>query len=156
MTSSSVLSELSKELGAVEVHDVDYDQTGSHLDVTVAGDGLRAAVQALEAKGFFLEDLTAVDYESHREVIYRFNVHQGPRRITIRVDAGDADAVETITDIYPAANWMERECNEFLGVSFQGHPDMRRLLLPEDTDFHPLRKDFVVPKEALAPEYHRD
>lgn len=156
MISSSALNELSKALGAAEVHATRYDRTGSHLDVTVAGDGLRAAAQTLQGRGFFLEDLTAVDHRTHREVVYRFNLYQGPCRVTIRAKADEADAVDTISDLYPLANWMERECHEFLGVTFKGHPDPRRLLLPEDSDFHPLRKDFVVPQEALAPEYHQD
>ena len=156
MISSNALSELSKALGSAEVHATHYDRTGSHLDVTLAGDGLRTAAQTLQGRGFYLEDLTAVDHRTHREAIYRFNLYEGPCRVTVRVKADMADAVDTVSDLYPGANWMERECHEFLGVTFKGTPDLRRLLLPEDSDFHPLRKDFVVPKEALAPEYHRD
>lgn len=156
MTSSNVSKELIEELAPVEVHDVDYTKAGSHVDVTVEPDQVHRVAEWLNGRGYFLEDLTAVDRGSLREMVYRFNQHIEAHRITIRVNLGPEDEVDTISDIYAAANWQERECHEFLGVKFKGHPDLRRLLLPEDADFFPLRKDFKVPPEALAPEYYQE
>ncbi len=156
MSSASASKELIEELAPLEVRDTDYGKTGSHVDVTVEPDKVRRSAELLNARGYFLEDLTAIDRVDHREVVYRFNQHIETHRITIRAGLGSEDEVDTISDIFAAANWQERECHEFLGVKFKGHPDLRRLLLPEDADFFPLRKDFKVPPEILAPEYHQE
>jgi len=156
VSSSSASKELIDELAPVKVHDTDYDKTGSHVDVTIEPDQVRKSAELLNARGYFLEDLTAVDRVEYREMVYRFNQHIEAHRITVRTKLGPEDEVDTISDIFTAANWQERECHEFLGVKFKGHPDLRRLLLPEDADFFPLRKDFKVPPEALAPEYHQE
>ena len=156
MTSNSVSQELIDKLEPVNVQDVDALNNGSHLDITIEAEKIRTAVEILSESKYFMEDLTAVDMGSYREMAYRFNQYSEPNRITIRVDLGPEDEIDSVQDIFSSADWLERECYEFLGVKFNGHPDLRNLLLPEDFDTHPLRKDFVVPKEALAPEYHKD
>jgi len=156
VTSLSASKELIEGLSPVEVHDTDYSKTGSHVDVTIEPDQIRKTAELLNARGYFLEDLTALDRIDYREMAYRFNQYIEPHRITIRAKLDPEDEVDTISDIFAAANWQERECHEFLGVKFKGHPDLRRLLLPEDADFFPLRKDFKVPPEILAPEYHQE
>ena len=156
MTSTSVSKELIEELDPIEVRDADHGRDGSHVDLRIDPGKVKDAARRLHDRGYFLEDLTAVDRISHREVVYRFNNYQGPDRITLRASAGDGDEIDTISDIHEGANWQERECFEFLGVTFKDHPNLIRLLLPEDSDFHPLRKDFEMPKEFQAPEYHQD
>lgn len=140
-------------LAPVSASQTDYAATGAHLDMTVAPEKARAAATEMRDRGYFLESLTAVDKISHRQVVYHFNTYIEPHRVVVRADLDASDTIDSIHDIYAGADWQERECHEFLGVVFTGHPDLRPLLLPEEADWHPLRKDFTVPPEALAPEY---
>ena len=64
-------------------------------------------------------------------------------RLKVRTDSDHA-VVETVSNVWPTANWHEREVFDLFGVRFEGHPDLRRILLPEDWEGHPLRKDFPV------------
>lgn len=78
------------------------------------------------------------------EVVYDY-VHFGTgRRVTVRASVPrELPELPTVSMIYPAAEWHEREARDFFGLAFVGHPDPTPLLLPEDADFHPLRKDFT-------------
>lgn len=105
-----------------------------------------------------LAELTAVDHwpaEPRFEVVYHF-VAMGthalgeadaapPARLRVKVRlAGDAAALPTIVDVYPNANWYEREVYDLFGILFNGHPDLRRILMPDDWEGHPARKDYPV------------
>jgi NADH-quinone oxidoreductase subunit C len=96
----------------------------------------------------FLADLTAADFwprEPRFEVVYTLvsPVHRQRLRMKIRLRAEDAH-VATVSPVWPAANWLEREVWDMFGIAFDGHPDPRRLLMPEDWDGYPLRKDYPV------------
>ncbi len=85
----------------------------------------------------------AIPAEDQFEVVYDFNHYEALCRVTMRVRVvRSTPEVPTISEIYPGANWHERETHDFFGIVFTGHPDLSPLLLPEDADFHPLRKDF--------------
>ena len=100
-----------------------------------------------------LMDLTAVDYSRYPgredgprfEVVYHlYSIAQNHRlRVKVRVDEDDA-SVPTAVDLWPIANWFEREVWDMFGVRFDGHPDLRRLLLYEEFVGHPLRKDYPI------------
>jgi NADH-quinone oxidoreductase subunit C len=98
----------------------------------------------------FLADLTAVDFfgqEPRFEVVYhlhsmRLNHHL---RVKIRVPEDDA-VVPSVSSLWKAANWLEREAWDMLGIRFTGHPDLRRILMYEEFRGHPLRKDYPVQK----------
>lgn len=95
-----------------------------------------------------LTNLTGVDLKSadQIEVCYHIFSYRYRHQIMLAVQASRGDPmVPTLTHLWPAANWLERECFDLLGVRFDGHPDMRRILMPEDWVGHPLRKDFVEP-----------
>ena len=96
----------------------------------------------------FLAELTAVDYwpkEPRYEVVYVLVslAHRLRLRMKVRVPADDPH-VATVSGIWPAANWLEREVWDLYGIAFDGHPDPRRLLMPEDWQGYPLRKDYPV------------
>jgi len=96
----------------------------------------------------FLAELTAVDYwprEPRFEVVYIVVsiAHRARLRVKVRLHGEDA-RLDTATGLWPAANWLEREVWDMFGIEFRGHPDPRRLLMPEDWDGFPLRKDYPV------------
>lgn len=99
-----------------------------------------------------LSNLSGVDYPAtgNIQVVYRLVSYDLPHELTLKVNADrDAPRVKTVSHVWSAANWLEREVFDLLGVDFVGHPDLRRILLPEDWVGNPLRKDYVE-----APEYH--
>ncbi len=81
--------------------------------------------------------------EDEMEIVYDFNHYTSFCRLTVRVRVPRSNPqLPTISSIYPGANWHERETHDFFGIKFIGHPNLIPLLLPEDSDFHPLLKDF--------------
>ena len=107
-----------------------------------------------------LTDLTAVDYpdrEPRFEVVaHLYSLNRGHRlRLKARVGDREGETVEidTLTEIWASANWMERECFDMLGVKFLGHPDLRRILLYPEFEGHPLRKDYPADKIQPLLEY---
>jgi NADH-quinone oxidoreductase subunit C len=96
----------------------------------------------------FLAELTAADFwprEPRFEIVYILVsiAHRLRLRLKVRLHGNDAH-VATVSDVWPAANWLEREVWDLFGVAFDGHPDPRRLLMPDDWEGHPLRKDYPV------------
>lgn len=99
----------------------------------------------------FLVDLTSVDYleypqkEARFAVVYLLHSYKNNERIRLKVWVEENDAVvPTVTGVWSGANWLEREVYDMMGITFAGHPDMRRILLTEDWVDHPQRKDFPV------------
>lgn len=97
-----------------------------------------------------LSNLSGVDYpkDGAIQVVYHLYSYRHRHAIVLKVNANrDAPVVQSVTDVWRAANWLEREVFDLLGVEFEDHPDLRRILMPEDWPGHPLRKDFVEPEE---------
>jgi NADH-quinone oxidoreductase subunit C len=90
----------------------------------------------------YLETVTAVHFSDGMQVVYFFNCFSDPARVQVRVQLDTQESLPSISAVYDAALWHEREVFDLFGIRFENHPDLRRLLLPEDADFHPLRKDF--------------
>lgn len=110
------------------------------------------AVGAAKEAGFdMLSDVFGVDYlhyPGHQgkrfSVIYNLYSVGGGARLFIRVNLDDGETLPTITGLWKGASFMEREVYDMFGVEFEGHPDLRKLLTPEDLDGHPHRKDFPI------------
>ena len=96
----------------------------------------------------YLSDLTCVHFPDRKEAPFEvvYNLYSIPanERIRLKVATTAEEAVESVTPLWPAANWMEREVFDLFGIRFSNHPDLRRLLLPPDWEGHPLRKDFPL------------
>lgn len=127
---------------------LDHRSRGAHLDALLAGDQVVAAAKIMQRFGLTLEAVTGVDWikQNKFEVIYDYALYAPSEdlfRIVVRalVDRDQPD-IPTVSDIFAGANWHERETWDLLGINFTGHPQLTRFLLPEDADFHPLRKDF--------------
>ena len=121
----------------------DHDE----LSLTIEPDQIRAAAGAMQAAGYnFFEDLTAVDWfpsTPRFQVSYHLLSHAYKERIRLCVLLADS-SVESITPVWPAANFYEREVFDLFGIHFEGHPNLRRILMPDDWQGHPLRKDYPV------------
>ncbi len=127
--------------------DAKFDR--DELTITVARENIVAACEALKQAGYnFLEDVTAVDWypsEPRFQITYSILSMSLKQRVrlVVRLDGEDA-ALDSITPVWPAANFYEREVFDLFGVHFGGHPNLRRIMMPEDWNGHPLRKDYPV------------
>jgi NADH-quinone oxidoreductase subunit C len=127
--------------------DAEFDR--GELTLTIAAGQIRAAAATVQAAGYnFFEDVTAVDWfpSSPRfQLSYHILSHIYKERIRLRVLVdGDAPEVESITTVWPAANFYEREVFDLFGIIFDGHPNLRRIMMPDEWQGHPLRKDYPV------------
>jgi len=122
------------------------------LTLVVPREHLRRAAEFLcgekELSFALLSDVTGVDrfpVEPRFELNYHLvSLERRARlRLKVRVASGDP-RVESVTSVWPTANWHEREVFDLFGVRFEGHPDLRRILMPENWEGHPLRKDYPV------------
>jgi NADH-quinone oxidoreductase subunit C len=99
-------------------------------------------------------DVTATDWPLRGErfdVVYCLYSTRHRHRVRVKVRAGEREAVPSVTGVWPSANWLEREVYDMFGVTFTGHPDLRRILMPEDWQGYPQRKDYPLegPGELL-------
>ena len=119
----------------------DPASTGCRADLTIEVGELPAAVRRLHDSGYFLEDIAGVDVAEGIMLVYHFDHFETPGRVALRVIVPhDAPQAPSVAAVYPGADWHERECFDFFGVRFSGHPDLKPLLLPEDLGSHPLLK----------------
>jgi NADH-quinone oxidoreductase subunit C len=128
------------------IQTTDYAAKGWNLDVTVGPQQVVPAATILDGAGFGLDTITGVDWiaQDEMEVVYDYFHYASPLRVAVRARVPRAEPeLPTISTVFPGANWHEREAHDFFGLRFRGHPDLSPFLLPEDADFHPLRKDYT-------------
>jgi NADH-quinone oxidoreductase subunit C len=120
--------------------------------VVVARESVYAALELLKAQGFdYLVDITCVDYLTYRGATDRFGLvyllanTTTAERLTVRVFLNEPElTVPSVVPLWEGANWMEREVYDMFGVEFAGHPDLRRILMPDEFTAYPLRKDYPL------------
>jgi NADH-quinone oxidoreductase subunit C len=125
---------------------VDYGLKGFHLEATVDPGQVVAAAAELDREGFSLDTITGVDWMAagQMELVYDYFHPTRPLRVVVRARVPrDQAEIPSISQVFPGANWHERETHDFFGIRFSGHPDLSPFLLPEDATYHPLRKDFI-------------
>ena len=128
------------------------------ISLTVKPEAIADACRILrdrEAGAFVhLASLLGVDYGDDLGVVYHLYELRGPARVVIHVRLPRATPrLPSIAGLFRAADWKEREAAEMFGITFDGHPDLRNLLLPDDWEGYPLRKDYVYPEHPyLTPD----
>ena len=128
--------------------------------IVVPREQLVATCRALQAPGLefvaFL-DVTAVDFHPNRmprfDLVYHLVSPHRRARLRLKVRINAQEAIDTLTTLYPGAGWPERELYDLFGIVFDGHADMRRLMMPDDWEGHPLRKDYPVQLRKDAQTY---
>ena len=112
----------------------------------ISPDELLTKAAELKDSGFdMLEDVTAVDYKDRFEINYRLrNISSGAVE-TIKIDLSrEEPVIASLVPLYRGAEFQEREVFDLMGIVFEGHPDLRRILLPDDWEGYPLRNDYVI------------
>ena len=153
MSGEELLHSLSEALGSKVQHQTEFRGETTY---EIAVKNLREIATVCRDKLLFdyLVDITSIDNfgeEPRFEIIY--HLYSLPRAVHLRLKLkvpDEAGAVDTVSDIWPTANWHEREIYDMMGIKFNGHPDLRRILMWDGYPFFPLRKDF--PLEGLPSE----
>ena len=136
-----MIPECIASMGATHAVAMDYATSGTVASVSLTPETILNAVAILDKQGYLLEDVCGSDLKEGFEITYHFSLLEGKSRLVLRlIVPHNAPTVPTISDIYPGADWHERECFDFYGIDFAGHPNLHYLLLPEDFDGHPLIK----------------
>lgn len=136
--------------------DLEVAEFRGEVTVTVpAGQALEALLALHGAPDWtpVLTDLTAVDRfpaEPRFEVVYLLTGYAPPVRLRLKARlSGEAPVIASVTGLWPGANWLEREVYDMFGIRFEGHPNLTRILMPDDWEGHPLRKDFPLTEEPV-------
>jgi NADH-quinone oxidoreductase subunit C len=120
---------------------------------------IRPVLEFLKAKGYaFLASVHGVDYYPHEPrlgVLYELMDRQRVERISVKARVHTEDPrIDSVVDLFPSADFQEREAYDMFGVVFEGHPDLRRILMPEDYEGFPQRRDFPVGGEPILFTYN--
>ena len=122
-----------------------FEAVTGYCAVVVSAARLEEVARELkEASGYnFLRCLTGIDRGDHLEVVYNLMNLGTKEELLLKVKLPrESPEVPSVAALWPTANWLERETYDLFGIHFQGHPDLRRILLPDDWEGHPLRKDY--------------
>ena len=146
------LTDLEKKINSelttkIKKSEIRYDQLYINIDSEDLIDVTLFIKSNENTKFRQLIDVTVVDYPENIQrfkVVYLFLSHEFNQRIILSYLIGENEVISSLTSIYPAANWMEREVFDMYGVKFKDHPDMRRILTDYGFEGHPLRKDFPL------------
>ncbi len=133
--------------GVVEVFETTYDLPAFTINKDHIHEVLAFLKNDPELNFHFLTDLTGIQTADEKQLGVIYHLHNMPKNLRVRVKTFfpmDKPEIPTATDLWPGANWMERETYDFFGVRFKGHPNMTRILNVDEMDIFPLRKEYPL------------
>ncbi len=119
--------------------------SAENLELALAKELLKETAAFLKESGFtFLADISSADYKEYFEVIYQFYSYDKNQSVSLVVKIEDYanPQIQSLSSLWPTADWLEREVYDLMGIKFEGHPNLKRILMWEGFRGHPLRKDF--------------
>ena len=161
MSAADLIAALAAAVPGAQYEELQSSDSAVTPVILVPAEHLLATARALrdlpglEFHGF--SDVTAVDFYARREprfdLVYHLVSPHRRARVRLKVRIGADQAVTSVAAVWPGAAWMEREVYDLFGIVFDEHPDLRRLMMPEDWEGHPLRKDYPVQLRKDASTY---
>lgn len=153
MTTTETIAKLKTSIPNAVIDEIDFL---GQKTIEVRKEDLKKACLFLKqtvSPGFeVLMDLTAVDYlypETHTKIVYLLHNPTSFERLILTVHLKRQESLPTVTDIWEGADWYERELFDMFGVHFEGHPDMKRILMPDDWIGHPMQRDYPLTEEPV-------
>lgn len=143
-----IVALLKRHVDESAVEDAYLNELNSQMPMLIVSNAHWRGVASIlkeheELRFTYLRNVSGIDYESHMEVVYHMVALDSKREVGVKVKTErDAGAVYSATPVWETANWNEREIFDLLGIDFPGHPDLRRIMMPDDWVGHPLRKDY--------------
>lgn len=137
--------------GAVDKAELLYDFPVFYINKDKVREVLSFLKNDSELNFHFLTDLTGMQTADEKQLGVIYHLHNMPKNFRIRIKTFfdiNKPEIPTVTDLWPAANWMERETFDFYGVKFKGHPNLKRILNVDEMDIHPLRKEFPLEDQS--------
>jgi NADH-quinone oxidoreductase subunit C len=134
------------EKAGFAVQHLGLDNTGIEMVQFEASDALRIAQHlrdAADCRFDLLANVTAVDRKSYRESVYHIYSTETHEWLIFKLKADESDKLPSMFPVWPACDWHEREAYDLMGIQYEGHPDLKRILMPYEWIGHPLRKDYV-------------
>lgn len=141
------VQKITKKVGKEAIEESYINRAGEHVPTLVVKKEYWFEVASFLKNNLhfvYIQNYSGVDYQTHMEVVCHLYSFIRKERIVIRVKADrEQPTFPSLTSLYKAADWNEREMYDLLGIRFEGHPNLKRILLPDDWEGHPLRKDYM-------------
>lgn len=144
-----ILNQLKAHLSNVQVETTQFrDELTIQVQKKDVVEVCKLLKQNDELKFLVCEDVTAIDWARKQDrftVVYHLFSMKNKFRLVVKSDVDESDcSIDSVSSVWRAANWQEREVYDMYGIKFNNHPDLRRMYMPEEFEYHPLRKDFPV------------
>lgn len=150
MKTAEIIPHLKARLGEVILKEENFL---GETTIEVSKEHLVSVLSLLKDQYEVLMDLTAVDYiepKKRTKVVYWLHNPTNYERIRIVLFVHREEIISSVTNLWEGADWFERELYDMFGINFEGHPDLKRILMPDDWKGHPMRRDYALTEEKVA------